>query len=1482
MKLARAVVSNRHLIWALAIGVAIFGVVSYFTLPMQLFPDTAPPLINVITFSPGASADDVAENVSEPLEEEFGSLEGAIRIRSSSQDNLSIVSVEFDYRRNVDLAAVDAQNAISRIRGELSSNIHEPQVLKFSTSDRPVITIGVVGDSMPHTRDLAEDAFAPRLQRVQGVAGVDVFGGAKRRVLVEIDIARAKAYAIPIARVVEAIRTHNVAAPAGSLRTESELTTYRIEAEAMDIESVARLEVIAADGTPVRLEDLGSIRDGALEPDASFGIDGERAIAMQVFRTEDANTVEVVNTVTEEVDRLREEYPSLQFSIGEESASFTEQSISNLLANVWQALLLASLIIFFFIGRVKASLVAVVSMPLSYALTFGLMKLTDTELNMVTLTAVILAVGMVVDAAVVVLENISRKMDDGMSPLDAAVEGASEVQTAILAGAATTIAVLVPLLFLSGFIGKTFGPLARTLLFAFLSSVTVALTFVPVLALHAGESRLDRFATQLVRPFGWGMDQIRRFYLALLGLALRWRGMTLIVGLAFLVGGAGLMATRGMEVLPRMDGGSFFISLQTTPGSSVEATTRVVEEVEAILAAEPHVVKIQSQAGFEQGMKASATTGALGPTQGFITATLTPRTEREETIWTIEERVREKIAHVPNITSFTVREMGNTAKSTTSAPILIQISGDDPLVLDRLADELLDRLQQIPDVVEPIRNWELDQLRMLVKIDSARAEELGMTPASTARQLVMGSVGVEAGSMQDTMGGSTPIHVRYARTENPDSEELLDQPVMVQGQTGPTIATFRTYASVEPRVGQSVVTREAFAPIIEISAFGGDRPLSFTLADVQANLAEFELPRGYSLEVVGEKSDLAEARASLVAALALAVLMVYLILVSQLRSWIHPITIMASVPMSLIGVGLVLMLAGKPISMPVMVGLILLVGIVVNNAIILFEFIRQERESGADRREALIASVHVRFRPIMMTSLSTIVGMIPLAAEWALGAERFSPLALAVIGGMTTATFLTMIMVPVLYDVAEDLSSWLSGRLSRGVGAVAIVLFALPGAISAQEGPPPPQTQTSGELRMSLAEAERLAMEHSAELQAFDADARAAELGSHQAFARRLPRIELQGRYSRLSEVEPGVLTLPTAAPGQDPPQLQFGESITDQFHFRIYAVQPIFTGFGLAAAADASDLAVDIERERREMNRQDLLLDVRKTYFNALAARELVEVARVSVTTLEAVEVRTRMLFEAGRVTRADVARIDARIASARANLEQARSQLELLELRLCILIGVDQPIVLTDELDGAGGDASFEAQARSVLEERSELRLARLKTEVGEARVDLASRELWPQLSLQAGYTLANPHERYFPPRTEFNDSWDISLVLSWTVWDFGVHFNERRKAQAQLAADEHRLVHLERMTELATRQVLMQVNNAERELKAARVAEEAAQTSLELTQARFEAGRATTTDLLDAELLQTRNRAEIVRLRMSRRIALAELRRLAGETE
>lgn len=1025
MNWARFAIEKRYTVIALSLAVLVFGLMAWMSLPVALFPDTAPPLVNIITPYPGAAAVDVAEDLSEPIEEEIAALDGIARVSSKSQDGLSVVRAEFGYDRDVDLVAVDVQNAISRIRGALPAATGEPRVLKFSTSDKPVVTLAVrsTGEriELGEVRRLAEEELEPLLQRTEGVASVDVFGGARAQINVLVDRDRLDAAGLGLSDLAAAIREGNVSAPGGRIDQSGRELLLRFDETVTTVDDLARLPVAETAGQRVLLGDVARLEHGAADRRSSYRFGGTEAVALQVLQRQDANTVEVVERVAGLLPDLNARYPELTIEVATEEASFTNVVVDNMGSSILSALLLASLVIFLFIGSIRGALIVSISMPMSFLLTLALMKMTGMELNLVTLSAVILAVGIVVDASVVVLENIARhRMDDaGRSMDETAAAGTQEVFFAVLAGLLTTLIVLVPFLFLSGFVGKVFGPLATTMMFAFSSSLLAAVTLIPLLAaLIMGKERKweKLFARRATGWFDRVMSRVRDGYVTLLRFGLNHRLITLGgVGLLLLVSVA-LLAVRGMEVLPRLDSGSFFVSLETEPGASFDETLRIVERIESMLGAEEHVVNYTAQVGFEPDASYLGDAGAMGVQQAFFTVELVSRKERPETIWDVEERLRSRIAAVPGIRTAVVKEMGGTAKSTTAAPLTVRLSGPDLDVLDDLAADASDRMGGVPGAVNVYREWTMDRPEVRLAIDRLQTARYGLTPSRLASETYAAVEGLPVTELDAPDGTSYPIVVRYA----PDRREAIEDVLALRARPGLPLD-----AMADPawNLAPNLVTREGLTRTADVLGFHYDRAFSHVAGDVEEAVADMELPAGYEMTFAGETSDLAETGGQMVRSLLIALIAVYLLLVAQFKSFVHPLTVMLAVPLVLIGVAVALISAGKVVSLAVLMAFVLLIGIAVNNSIILLDFILEARRAGTARLDAVIESVSVRFRPIMMTSFSTVIGMLPLALEWALGAERFSPMAVAIIGGLTASSLLTLVIIPVFYTLVDDMAT---------------------------------------------------------------------------------------------------------------------------------------------------------------------------------------------------------------------------------------------------------------------------------------------------------------------------------------------------------------------------------------------------------------------------------------------------------------------------
>lgn len=1034
MNWAEFSLKHKYTIFSLLLAIIIFGMFSFKTLKTELFPETAPPLVNVISAYPGVAGKDIAETLSKPLEDEFATIAGVKNIKSTSQEGLSLIKVEFHYGNDVGSAAVDVQNAINRIKRSLPTGIQEPQVMKFSSSNKPVVSYSLTSKLIDLTaiRALAENELKSELQLVEGVAAVDILGGNNRQQNVLIDKTKLDALNLSLNKVVAALKAQNITEPGGRITHQDQEYSVRIYNEFRDTEEIGNTIIDTRNGNIIYLKDIAKIEDSNQENRSAYRFNKESAIGLQILKREEANTVEVVKQVQAKIEELANKYPHLEFTKAADDSVFTNQVVDNMAASVRDALIFTSLIVLMFLIVLNESIVVALSMPLSLLTTFGLMKIIDMELNLVTLSAIILSVGIVVDDAIIVVENIMRHHHElGKDLRKAAIEGTQEILMPAVAGTATIMVVLVPLLFLEGFIGQIFGPIAKTIIFAMGSSLLVALTIIPLLTYLLGSRRWnlgEKMLIKTLKPFTVFMDLLKAAYIAVLTRALRFRWLTVAASLVLLVFSARLLLSLGMEVMPKLDAGSFSVSLQTAPGTSLEKTSEIAGLVEEYLKNEKEVLYFSTQMGYEPGAHFLGESGAMGVNQAFIDVTLTSRKERKETVWDIEERLRKKTAQIPGIETFVVKEAGGTAKATTSAPIDIRLYGSDPKVLNHLANQVKTKLETVDGAVNIYKSWSLNTPEVNVYVDETRAAQLGLSPTGIAKEVFGSFSGIPASKFNHENSKDTDIFVRYQEENRSSVNDLLNS--TVTSPMGLNVP-LRHVATVEMKEGANLVTRENLDRSIDVLGHTYNRPFSHVLSDVQKVLKDFQVPEGYRLEITGESTDLAESKNELLFVLVIAVISVYLLLVAQFRSFIHPVTIMLAIPLVITGVAGALFLAGKTISMPVLLGLILLVGTVVRNSIVLVDYTLQTRSQGIERNTAVIDSVKVRFRPIMMTALSNVVGMLPLALEVALGAERFSPLAIAVIGGILTATFLTMIVIPVVYTMFDDLINFFARLFAK-------------------------------------------------------------------------------------------------------------------------------------------------------------------------------------------------------------------------------------------------------------------------------------------------------------------------------------------------------------------------------------------------------------------------------------------------------------------
>jgi CzcA family heavy metal efflux pump len=1028
MTLSDFSVNNKYTTIAAVFAVILLGIGALVSLNIQLNPDIDPVVVSVQTSYQGVSAADIAEQINEPLEEELSTIEGVESISSDAMEGVSIISVEFNYDKDINTAAVDVQNIINKIRNELPADIDEPRVQKFSTSDRPILTLAVAGPrSETDLRTLADNQLKNQLQLVSGVAKIDVYGGRKREIQIVVDRDKINSYNIPISLIVEKIDTENLNLPGGRITRDDSEYLIRTVGKIKEINSFEDIIIRSNNSQNIYLKDIAEVRDTHAEIRSKFRVNGQETVALNILKQQDANTVEVVNNLREEIEILKKDFPDLEFEITEDQSDLVRLVINNMAQTLFFGILLTIIVIYLFLESWRSTLAISISIPTTFVMTLALIKGFGLSLNTVTMTGLILSIGMLVDNSIVIIENVTRHFEElNKPPLKAAIDGTNEMILAVISGTTTSMIVLIPVMFIGGFVQQMFRPLSMTLLFAWTGSVISSFTIVPLilsLILKAEKSKSSFKLFVLLKKitdfFTKSLDKSKDYYLKLLEKSLNNRGVVVVIAIVLLVITISLLPLIGSEMTPVMDSGQSYISIETDAGSSLAKTERISKAVEKIVADVPELLIYSNQLGFESGSGTQATTGANGVQQAFLSLTYIDRNNRERSIWDIQDELRKEIAKIPGIRAFVVEIAGSTSISTTQAPLVVRVSGSDPDLLYQFASDLAVKVAAVPGAANINLRWALNSPEYQLEIDRLKAAELGLSTKGISKQISASAKGIETKEDFKIVGQKDlTILVKYKNEQISDLNSLKNLVLITEDKNN---IPLREIAEIKVTTGPNLVSREDMQYKLDILGFTKDRPLNKINKDIKKVLDEFKLPSGYQAVVTGEQDDMSEALGKLGISLVFAIAFVYLLLVSQFKSLIHPITIMVSLPLELVGVAAALLLTNTYLSMPAMMGLILLSGIAVNDAIHLIDFVLEAEKKGQETKAAIMEGANLRFRPILMTTFSTLAGMAPLALEFAVGTEQYSPLAKVVMGGLFSSTMLLLIFVPVIYSLFEDL-----------------------------------------------------------------------------------------------------------------------------------------------------------------------------------------------------------------------------------------------------------------------------------------------------------------------------------------------------------------------------------------------------------------------------------------------------------------------------
>lgn len=1030
MNITQFSLKNPYTIISLVLLVAALGAFAYFRTPTDLFPNTVSPQVIVVTVYPGADAGDVADKVTQLIEKELNTLGGLKKVTSTSRDEVSSANAEFDFSKPIGEAMLDVQNVIGRIRAQLPGNVLEPRIYRITDATRPLTTVALSPKpgstkTLSQIRLLAENQIEDQILTLPGIADVDVFGGHQPEVKVRVDRDRLAANNVSIGEVVATLAKQNVSVPAGTIYSQRNEYLVKTTGEFANLQQIRDLPIRISEQGLLRVVDVAEVSLEEAEQRSIYHGNGQPAIAVNVMRPDNGPTVSAIGSFKDFLPALQAQYPDIQFEITDDQQPIIDLNVNGMRNSLWQAVLLTVLVIFAFLADMRAALVVSVSIPLAFLASLMVLWFSPFTMNMVTLTGMIIAVGMVVDASVVVLENIYRRYRNMKNPdaVMAARQGTSEVALAVTAGMLTTVIVLIPVMFAGGYTQQTMRPLNLMISATLIASLLVALTVVPLMAsrLLARPHEHRNWLERLFANTDKGVGFLSGLYLGILRKALHWRVLTLILAaLFFLVTIKVVKPLIGNELMPPMDTGIVILEFDAASDDSPVEMEKTLNRIEEMIYAQPGVTMVSSVVGSEPGQISFGGGGATAQS-AKLSINLVDRTQRDETIWQIQDKWRNQLRGIAGVRSFRLTEYGATPVSSTRAPLDVIVSGSDSLVISRLADQCLETLKGVPGLTDVRRSWYFDKTEYHVNVDPALARLYQTTPADMAEELKGAVKGIPASAMRLMGYLDIPITVQYA-AENIDDPAQLSS-AYVSTKFGPM--PLRAMATLDSERNQPLITRERLRNIIDITGVNRVYTIGQVAAMVRERLSGMRLPAGYSIEVSGTMTDMKVGNAEMGKALLIGFVLLYILLVAMFRSFGQPVTIMAAIPLAVAGALWGLLLFDKPMCKPAMMGMIFLGGTIVNNSILLLDFILRARKAGMDKDEAILQSIQLRIRPILMTTGSTVIGLLPLVFEMAVGLERMSPIGVVATTGLVVGTFLTMIVIPTVYSSVDSLSALL-------------------------------------------------------------------------------------------------------------------------------------------------------------------------------------------------------------------------------------------------------------------------------------------------------------------------------------------------------------------------------------------------------------------------------------------------------------------------
>ena len=1021
MKLSNFSVNRPITILMIACITVVLGVMSFSKLGLDMLPDIEFPVVSVITNYQGVASEDVEEMITKPIEDSVATVKDVKSIKSVSQEGVSMVMVEFNSGTNVDFAAQDLRDKISLIEQYLPADANKPFVLKMDVTAMPVLGYGVTSDNLDslQLKKLLEDNFKDKIERLDGVASVELKGGWEREILVKLDKPKLDIYNLTQDQIVGVLRGENVNLSGGFITEGSEEYSLRTAGEYQNLKEIEDTVIIVRDGVPIYIKDVAKVIDSHKEERSYCRTNGQSSILVLINKQSGANTVQVTDAVKKELLGIENQFSDkANFVLVMDQSHLIKQSTGSVKQSAVIGGLLAILLIFLFLRNWRPTIAIVAAIPLSLLATFIPLYAAGYTLNLMTLGGLALGIGMLVDNAVVVIENIYRHLEKNKGRKEAAKIGASEVGMAITASTLTTVVIFLPMASAEGIAGQLSRGMALTVAFALACSLLTALTLVPMIASKIFKERTPE---EYKKTSGEeSFKKIQRLYQKILKRALAHRVAVILITVGMLITTVAAIPLIGTEFMPTSDQGMMLLGIKMPVGTSLEKTNEAVNQIESGVIEIDGVAAITSFVGLDETSRSESIAlglGSAGINEAQIFIRLEDKKDRKYSALEIQEIIREKLLNEKDIEiSFT--DMEKVLISGTGSSIEIKVFGKDINKLKDITDEIAQEISGVEGMRDINTTLGKGKPEMVIKIDRERASQFGLTVGQIGSVVKNSAQGVVATQLRKS-GEEIDIRIRYDEVYRDDLESIENLPII--SSSGAKI-TLKQVAQISEEKGPVKINREDQLRVVSVTANTTNRAVGDIVDDIKKKLnsSEFlKLPNGYFIEYGGSYKQMQDTFGTLTIALILAIILVYMVMACQFESLIHPLIVMAELPLAFIGVGLALLITGQNLSLPSFMGIIILSGIVVNNAIVLIDYINQLRAQGIEKCQAIIKGGTTRLRPILITSLTTIFGMLPMAVAVEEGSEMMRPMAVAVIGGLAVSTVLTLVVIPVIYSLAE-------------------------------------------------------------------------------------------------------------------------------------------------------------------------------------------------------------------------------------------------------------------------------------------------------------------------------------------------------------------------------------------------------------------------------------------------------------------------------